>query len=68
LSIRANNTWGFLRFHGGGSNIWNLSGNRYYWGQLIYRLSFNVWEFSGNKRGIEVLTDYFADLLTAWYQ
>lgn len=51
---------------GGGSGVWQLMVNDYYWGRL--RRVNDEWFFDESKWDIGQLKDYFAAVVTAWYQ
>lgn len=56
----------FNAVHGVGSNVWFLSIDNYHRGQLIRTENFG-WQFCNNKNEMKELTDYFAEVVMAWY-
>jgi hypothetical protein len=52
---------------GAAGKLWYLTLNGFHWGQLIYTENFG-WRFENNKGTMKELTDYFADVVTAWYE
>ena len=54
---------GFLCSPGG--NVWFLTVHMQYWGTLS--LTKEEWRFQGDE-GLSDLTDYFADVVVAWYE
>lgn len=57
----------FEPVHGAGGNMWHLMINKYYCGRLSYTTT-NGWQFDENSFGGKELTDFFADVIIAWYE
>lgn len=57
----------FIPVHGASGKLWHLMVGGYFYGQLFHTDLFG-WQFSNNQKLFNELTDYFADVITAWYQ
>ena len=59
---------GFLSWVPGAAGYcWFLMVNNFYWGTLHLTDGYR-WRFTNQKGNMEHLADYFADVVTAWYQ
>jgi hypothetical protein len=56
----------FEAVNGAAAKLWHLTVNRFHWGQLFITQNFE-WRFENNEGSLKELTDYFADVVTAWY-
>jgi hypothetical protein len=59
----------FSEVHGSGANVWHLMIGGYFYGQLTLMENYR-WVFHGNKLGEKFKghTNYFEDMMLAWYQ
>jgi hypothetical protein len=59
----------FSRPHGSGGNVWFLTIDNKFQGQLMYSEQFG-WRYSDQRRKKEMvhLSEYFGQVVTAWYE
>jgi hypothetical protein len=57
----------FTAPHGAGGKVWFLTIDRFHRGQLMHTENFG-WQFYNKDGTMKELTDYFAEVVTAWYE
>jgi hypothetical protein len=57
----------FTAPHGAGGKVWHLSIDNYHRGQLIHTENYG-WQFHSRDGSLKELTEYFAQVVTAWYE